>query len=360
MNRHTPWTLLAAIGAGAGLVLPGAAAAKDYLGVKCQSPPPAHCDGEACTPMLGDPGNVTDPKTGRKFWLDYPCDLKPGDKVVFILNIHGAGSIGQWQRHYFPAFDYKDKYKLVVATPTAATSRTFPGQTGPGVRMWVADADDAHLQNISELVLDAFGRKNIKAFWLAGHSQGGGTSHRIVCSDYFKDKVDGLLSLSGGRVGRAEINPRFGPPKPDGSPPDPRPPGTGPGGTTLGAAPLPACQFSHIFETGEHEVVSLPTTSPLADEFGCAARIEQTEVVDDKPGYVWDYARQGYPVWGMKARPGKAKVWVYPKCKGGRLVADVERLDKGHTEGLEPHVTEAIVKLMVAAPGGKVALAAKS
>jgi len=34
-------------------------------------------------------------------------------------------------------------------------------------------------------------------------------------------------------------------------------------------------------------------------------------------------------------------------------VADVERLDKGHTEGLEPHVTEAIVKLMVAAPGGK-------
>ena len=31
-----------------------------------------------------------------------------------------------------------------------------------------------------------------------------------------------------------------------------------------------------------------------------------------------------------------------------------------HTEGLEPHVTEAIVKLMVSAPGGKVANAAKS
>ena len=83
-------------------------------------------------------------------------------------------------------------------------------------------------------------------------------------------------------------------------------------------------------------------------------------MVDARPGYVWDYARQGYPVWGMKARPGKAHVWVYPKCKGGRLVADVERLDKGHTEGLEPHVTEAIVKLMASAPGGKVANAAKS
>jgi hypothetical protein len=219
--------------------------------------------------------------------------------------------------------------------------------------MWVAEADDAHLQNITTMVFDAFGKGNIRSFWLAGHSQGGGTSHRIVCTDFFKDKVDGLLSLSGGRVGRAEINPRFGPPKADGSPPDPRPAGTGPGGTALGAAPLPTCQFSHIFETGEREVVSLPATSPLAEEWACGPRAEQAEVADEQPGYVWDYARQGYPVWGLKARPGKAKVWVYPKCKGGRLVADVERLDKGHTEGLEPHVTEAIVKLMAAAPGGK-------
>ena len=35
--------------------------------------------------------------------------------------------------------------------------------------------------------------------------------------------------------------------------------------------------------------------------------------------------------------------------------ADIVRLDKGHTEGLEPHVTEAIVRMMVAAPGGKIA-----
>ena len=89
------------------------------------------------------------------------------------------------------------------------------------------------------------------------------------------------------------------------------------GGGPLGGANLPACQFSHIFETGEHEIVSLPDKSPLADQWGCAARVEEKEV------------------------------------------ADVERLDKGHTEGLEPHVTEAIVKLIVAAPGGKVANAAK-
>lgn len=334
--------------AGAALLGPGAAGAKDVLGVACKSPPPAHCTGEACAPLLGDLGNATDPKTGRKFWLDYPCDLKPGQKVVFILNIHGFGSVGQWQRHYFPAFDYKDKYRLVVATPTAATERAIaPGV--PGARMWVSEADDAHLQNIAELVFDSFGRKNIKAFWLAGHSQGGITSHRIVCTPYFAGKVDGVLSLSGGRMGGVQMNPRFGPPKADGSPPDPRP------ASAAMNAMVPACEVSHIYETGEHEIVELPTTSGLADKYGCAARVEKPDLVDDKAGYVWDYARAGYPVWGMKARPGTSKAWVYPGCKDGRLVADVERIDKGHTEGLEPKVTEELVKMIVGAPGGKVA-----
>jgi hypothetical protein len=36
------------------------------------------------------------------------------------------------------------------------------------------------------------------------------------------------------------------------------------------------------------------------------------------------------------------------------VIADVVRLDKGHTEGLEPRVTEELIKLMVSAPGGKV------
>jgi len=35
------------------------------------------------------------------------------------------------------------------------------------------------------------------------------------------------------------------------------------------------------------------------------------------------------------------------------MIADVVRLDKGHTEGLEPRITEELIKMMVAAPGGK-------
>ena len=33
--------------------------------------------------------------------------------------------------------------------------------------------------------------------------------------------------------------------------------------------------------------------------------------------------------------------------------ADVVRLEKGHTEGLEPKITEALIELMLSAPGGK-------
>jgi hypothetical protein len=44
---------------------------------------------------------------------------------------------------------------------------------------------------------------------------------------------------------------------------------------------------------------------------------------------------------------------VYPGCRNGRVVADVVRLDKGHTEGLEPKVMDELLGLMQSARGGK-------
>src|SRR5204863_6744100 len=67
-------------------------------------------------------------------------------------------------------------------------------------QVWAA-TDDEYLQNIVNLVYEQVGKQNIKAFWLVGHSQGGMTSNRIVRTDFFKEKVDGWLSLSGGRLG---------------------------------------------------------------------------------------------------------------------------------------------------------------
>lgn len=293
------------------------------------------------TDMVIATGSMVDPKTGRKFFLDYPKDLKPGEKVTFVLSLHGGGSFGNWQRHYFPIADQVDKYRLVVATPNAPP------------RVW-QPSDDAHLQNVVDLVYERFGRENIGAFWLAGHSQGGATSRRIVCSDYFAPKVTGFLSLSGGRVGgQPERAAGFGPPAPRNAAP-----GAAAGPTPEMMAQLArimsqplACDFSHIYTTGEHEVTALPQASEWAAKYGCAARQKRSDIVDTKAGYVYDSSRQDPATksWGRLPGPGKTEVFVYPNCKDGRVVADLVRIDKGHTEGLEPLVTEEIVKLMVSA-----------
>jgi hypothetical protein len=98
--------------------------------------PDADCPGD----RVINQGAVVEMKTRRTYFLDYPCDPKPGEKVTFVLSLHGGGSYGNWTRHYFPIMDYKDKYRLVIATP------------------------------------------NIKAFWLVGHSPGGMTSNRLMTS----------------------------------------------------------------------------------------------------------------------------------------------------------------------------------
>src|ERR1035441_496571 len=84
--------------------------------------------------------------------------------------------------------DYATKYRLVIATPNSPT------------QVWSAN-DDEYLRNIVNLIYDQLGKKNIKAFWLVGHSQGGMTSNRLVRTDFFKERVDGWLSFSGGRRG---------------------------------------------------------------------------------------------------------------------------------------------------------------
>jgi hypothetical protein len=313
-------------------------------GAACATPPPLHCpDSECSGPMVINQGPVVEMKTRRPYFLDYPCDLKPGEKVTFILSLHGGGSYGNWQRHYFPLLDYKDKYRLVIATPNSP------------VRVW-SDADDHYLQNIVEFVVGQLGPQNIKAFWLAGHSQGGLTSNRIIRTDFFKSRVDGWLSLSGGRLGgNPGRSATFAPTPPPGSAPTLSP-------STFAAAAallreLPAVDFSFIYETGQREVdeKGVPDTSDWAKKYGCGARGSAQEIVDTRAGYVYDSSRlnQLRPGWGLLPAPGKAQIFAFPGCKEGRVVADVVRIDKGHTEGLEPKITEELVKLMLSAPGGK-------
>jgi poly(3-hydroxybutyrate) depolymerase len=298
-------------------------------------------------------GSVVEATSGRTYFLDYPCDLKQGEKVTVILDFHGGGSYGNWQRNYFPLMDYVKKYRLIVAAPNS------PGGGWP-------DKDNSYLENIVTSIIEQVGAKNIKSFWLVGHSMGGFKSRRLVCSDFFKSKVDGYLSLSGSRVGSppADAPAQFNIPQQDdtiASAASARPPGPpAAAGRSLTVTPQGSleCDFSFIFSAGEHEpsIQSLPATSSWAEKYSCAARTQKKEVLDSSGGYVYDSSRQQYgnDSWGRLPHGGTAKILEYPKCKDGRIVADVIREGKGHTEGYEPHITEELIKMMLAAKGGKI------
>jgi hypothetical protein len=244
----------------------------------------------ACTPGVNAP--VTDPGTNRTWVLDYPCDLQPGEDVTFILNLHGDGSNTAYQHAYFPAWELKEKYHLVLAPPYSPAA------------VWRAE-DDQYLQNIVTTVNEAVGKENIRASRLAGDSQGGLTSRRLVCTEFFESKVDGFASLSGGRLGGApQRSPNAGRPRQADAPP-PAAPATAATTTAAPVAPAaePTCSFSHIYAIDEYEIVSLPDNSALATRDNCSARV---------------------------------------------------RLDKGHTEGFEPNIMDTIVSMMVSASGGKI------
>jgi pimeloyl-ACP methyl ester carboxylesterase len=291
-------------------------------------------------------GLYVDQKSGRRFFLDGPDDLTAGEKVTFLLNLHGGGSHGIWQRLYFPAHDYKNKYHLVIATPTAKTKEPL--------RHWVAEADDEWLQDIVKFVCAKYGEDRIKSFWLVGHSQGGMTSNRLLKTDFFASRVDGWLSLSGGRIGPVELPACFF----EGNElrlPSPTTSNPGPGR----AVPLD-CDISFIFSTGRLEIVKLPETSPWAEKYNAGPRLRIPDIIDTEKGQVTGAAPGRGPSWGREARPGTAEAYVFPNARGGRVIADVVRLDKGHTEGYEPKITEELIKMLVAAPGGKLAALAQA
>ncbi len=153
--------------------------------------------------------------------------------------------------------DYVSKYRLVVATPNSPT------------RVW-SEADDEYLHNIVNFVIEQLGKDTSRPFGWSGTHQGGMTSNRIVRTDFFKDKVDGWLQLSGGRLGG---NPgrgaTFGP-GPGATTGHPRPVrlavvvrahlrlgGAAPSGLAATAAAMrepPTNDFSFIYETGQREM----------------------------------------------------------------------------------------------------------
>lgn len=353
----------AAIGALFGIANGAAAQGQPFRfrDAPCTTPPYLHCPPKDCPGDITSNGGATlDRASGRNYFLDYPCDLKPGEKVTVVLSLHGGGSFGNWQRHYFPFMDYKEKHRLVIATPHSSG--------------W-SPADDPHLQNIVTSIIDQLGKDRIKSFWFAAHSAGGSATRRLVCTPFYRDKVDGILSIGSGRIGSPSSAGEAPGPIPaavgaaarqggrGGPPAGARagPPAAGRGGLAAGpgrgAEPVFDCDFSFIFAISEHEAIAktFPKESSWAAKYGCGAKGLRT-VRDTRGGYVYDPSRQpGNDAWGHEPGPGTAQIMQFANCRDGRVVADVVRLKKGHTEGYEPRITEEIIKLMLSARGGKIA-----
>ena len=124
-------------------------------------------------------------------------------------------------------------------------------------------------------------RPTSRAFWLAGHSQGGDRPPTASsATDYFRSRVTACVSLSGGRLGPSrDVPPALDPAAAPagGTPPPPRPRRRAP----VRRASLPACDFSYIYAIGQHEDrAACPPASPWAAEYGCAARAAPRRVVD--------------------------------------------------------------------------------
>jgi hypothetical protein len=130
---------------------------RTLAGVTCETPPPVHCTLDGCTrEQLGNLGNAKEPKSGRSFFLDYPCDLKPGEPVVFSeparrrIDRQLAAALlpcSRLQGQVPPR--HRDAHRRHDRTIT-------PG--APGVRMWNADADDAFLRDLVDYLFAEIGR----------------------------------------------------------------------------------------------------------------------------------------------------------------------------------------------------------
>jgi len=245
--------------------------------------------------------------------IDYPTDLREGERVTLILNLHGGGSYANWQRHYFPAKDHVDEMRLIVIHPQARNI--------DGLNRWPMDgSDDRYIRALIAFVDDRFEAVDIDAFWVVGHSNGGMYGNQISCFGDLRPRMTGHLNLSGFSRGA------FG----------------------FGAR----CDINFIFSRGEHETNMIPPQpNPTAESYDCGAAVPSDDIVDAQGGQIYDTSpgRTMTDSWGGPAGPGSATFEQHPGCDNGRVVAGYVRLGKGHTEGHEPNVTRHMLELMLSA-----------
>jgi hypothetical protein len=131
---------------------------------------------------------------GREMIVDYPCNKHERAPVTFILNLHGTTPVEQhfYQWGYFSAWKHVASHNLVIVTPSSVVTQWGNGDMG---------VDEPHLLKTIDWVYATFGTKfDIRAMWVGGHSWGSAYTARFGCLDAIKDKVKGLILMSGARA----------------------------------------------------------------------------------------------------------------------------------------------------------------
>jgi hypothetical protein len=203
------------------------------------------------------PGTANTKITNRDVIISYPCNKHEGAQVTFILNLHGTmmdESLKFYQHGYFAAYALATSHNLIVAEPKSVVSQWGNGDNG---------ADKPHLYDVIDWVYTTFGTKfKITGLWVGGHSWGSMFAKTFACDDKLKERVRGVIGMSGGATGVGSSG--FGGFT-----------GGGGGTSTAGCAD----RVSQIHTVGDQEgQPGVPDQTTVATKHGCKAMVGPKDI----------------------------------------------------------------------------------
>lgn len=161
-----------------------------------------------------------------------------------------------------------NSHKLIVATPKSRAS-----QWGNTTENPQASEDKPHLLKVIDYVYENFSTKfHITSTWVGGHSWGSMYAKRFVCDTTVKDKVRGVIGMSGGATLAGARS--FG----------------GGSGTDLTPTMNCADYISQVHTVGDMDsVMGVPDQTAPATKHGCMAKkppmdLGKMQMVDEWPG----------------------------------------------------------------------------
>jgi hypothetical protein len=209
---------------------------------------------------------------GRELVVDYPCGKNEGAHMTVIINLHGTlimNAPWQYQRGYFAAYKLATSHNLIVVQPHSASMRSDGAQWG------VMDngADLPHLLEVIDWVYKSFSKFQIRGLWIAGHSQGSMYAKTFACNEMIKDRVRGVVGMSGGAFG---VGSSFG-------------------GTGMNAGC--AARVSQIHTVGDAEAGTtggVPDQTAAAMAHGCGAKMGPTDLGNNQLVTSWPNCSPGW------------------------------------------------------------------